>query len=65
MWMKELTETSQCYGQYYGHIMQSTTRNIPEKVNRIDNLHLNKKTKISAHVYQATRTTARETSLSI
>lgn len=29
--MKKLTETSLCYVQCYGPIMQSTARNIPEK----------------------------------
>lgn len=33
--MKKLTETSLCYGQCYGHMIQSTARNIPKKEKQI------------------------------
>lgn len=65
--MKKLTETSLCYGQCYGHIMQSTARNIPEKEKQIElKIYIQtKKTQKTAHVWQATQTAAKETSLSI
>lgn len=65
--MKKLTEPHCAMGQCYGHIMQSTARNIPEKEQQIGlKLYIRtKKTQNPAHVCQLTQTAARETSLSI